>query len=172
MSLSTRAIVGLGAVVLIGAGTVAGSVAYASDQDHPSDHRATITVGRSSLEAEPLCSKDDGKAPIDNDECDQAIEQAIAKDQLPTLDITPSDQVGVGVTPVVAEHTWYAFTNGGPQGKSVLASARKDATYSGSVSAGTVMSSGKETTVTVIERDKTSGDIYGVWYFKLNNKGV
>ncbi|MGW6913494.1 hypothetical protein ACWGB8_06685 [Kitasatospora sp. NPDC054939] len=172
MSLNTRAIAALGAVVVIGAATVGASIAVASDQEHPSDHRATLTVGRSSIEREPLCSTDHGKAPIDTDACDQAIEAAIAKGELPTLDVTPSDQVGVGVSPDVAERGWYSFTNGGPQGKSVLASVRKDSTYSGSVSAGTVMSSGKETLVTVIERDKTSGDIYGVWYFKLNNKGV
>jgi len=171
MSLSTRVIAALGAVVVIGAGTVGLSVAHANDKGKPDEHLATLTVGRSSIHSAPLCYND-GKALSEEAQakCQALAKQKEADGSLPTSDVVASDQIGVGVEPGVADKGWFAFTNGGTQGQATLASARKGSTYSGSVAATSVLNAGEKTTVTVVEADQKTQDIIGVWYFQLKNK--
>ncbi|MFI6447951.1 hypothetical protein [Kitasatospora sp. NPDC050543] len=171
MSLSTRVIAAIGAVVVIGGVTVGVSVAHASDKDKPTDQRATLTVGRSSQEVAPLCSN--GGQPLDDqaqEACQAKAQEALKAGTLPSSDVVASDRIGVGVTPDVADKGWFAFTSGGPQGRFNLKSAGKDSTYSGSVPAGQALQADGKTLVTVVESDPKSQTIYGVWYFQLNNK--
>ncbi|MFI5531449.1 hypothetical protein ACIA8O_23240 [Kitasatospora sp. NPDC051853] len=171
MSLSTRVIAALGAVVVIGAGTVGGSIAYASGENKPAEPKATLVVGRSSIEAGPLCYND-GK-PLDEaaqTKCQAAALKAKAKGELPVSDVTFADKIGVGVAPEVAEKGWFAFTDGGQQQRATLAASRTGSTYSGSLPAVGLLSSGEKTLVTVVEASEKTGDILGVWYFQLKNK--
>ncbi|MEV6971909.1 hypothetical protein [Kitasatospora sp. NPDC093806] len=175
MSLSTRAVAGLGAVVVIAAGTVGGSIAYASNQHEISDHRATLVVGNSSLVADPFCFN--AGQPLteqQQEECQDKAGKALEDGSLPKSDVTVSDRIGVGVSPEVAEHGWWANTNGGQQGQGgrfILASAAKDATYSGSVPASKALNASGKTLITVVETDPKAPDaIYGVWYFQLNTQ--
>ncbi|WP_371480000.1 hypothetical protein [Kitasatospora sp. NBC_00315] len=172
MSLSTRVIAAVGAVVVIGAGTVGGSIAYASGKDQPSDRRATVTVGRSSHEiSAPFCGGT-GTALTDEEQakCQADAKQALADGRIPGSDVVVSDRIGVGVTPKVADKGWFAFTNGGSQGQFSLAAANKGATFSGMVPASTALLSTGKTLVTVVEADPTSQAIYSVWYYQLTTK--
>ncbi|MEV0530400.1 hypothetical protein [Kitasatospora sp. NPDC050463] len=175
MSLSTRVIAAVGAVVVIGAGTVGGSIAYAMGQEEPSSHRVTLTVGRSSMEVGPFCFND-GKPLTEQqqEECQDSASRALDAGKLPTSDVVASDQLGLGVTPDVADRGWWANTNGGQQaqgGRFILASAAKGSTYSGSVSASKALNATGKTLVTVVESDPKQPDaIYGVWYFQLNTQ--
>ncbi|MBP0451278.1 MULTISPECIES: hypothetical protein [unclassified Kitasatospora] len=175
MSLSTRVIAALGAVVVIGAATVGTSVAVASGRDEPVSHRATLTVGRSSMEVEPFCFND-GK-PLTEDqqsECQDKASKALDEGKLPKSDVVASDRIGVGVTPDVADRGWWANTNGGGQasgGRFILAPAAKGSTYSGSVAASRALNASGKTLVTVVESDPKQPDaIYGVWYFELDTQ--
>ncbi|MFI6848728.1 hypothetical protein OG535_22375 [Kitasatospora sp. NBC_00085] len=175
MSLSTRVIAALGAVVVIGAGTVGGSIAYAMGQDEPVSHRATLTVGRSSMETGPFCFND-GK-PLTEDqqgECQDKASKALDEGKLPKSDVVASDMIGLGVTPDVADRGWWANTNGGGQasgGRFILAPATKGSTYSGSVPASKAINASGKTLITVVESDPKQPDaIYGVWYFELNTQ--
>ncbi|GAA4860953.1 hypothetical protein [Kitasatospora terrestris] len=172
MSLSTRVIVGLGAVVLIGAGTVAGSVAVASDKGKPDEHQATLTVGRSSITAAPACYND-GK-PLEKAQlakCQVDAKQARESKSNPSSDVVSSDRIGVGVPVETGDRGWFAFTDGGAQGEAVLAQDVKGSTWSGSVAASTVLNSSGTTTVTVVEASQKTNEVYAVWYFELHQKG-
>ncbi|MEV7355554.1 MULTISPECIES: hypothetical protein [unclassified Kitasatospora] len=174
MSLNTRAIAALGAVVVVGAATVGTSVAIASGQTEHSSHRATLTVGNSSIVADPLCFN--GGSPITEDlqqECQQKATQALAEGTLPTSDVVVSDRVGVGVSPNVADKGWWAFSNGGSQGQGgrySLFSYAKGPTFSGSQPASQVLNASGKTLVTVVEGDKNSDNPVAVWYFQLNTQ--
>ncbi|WP_406202120.1 hypothetical protein OH807_23265 [Kitasatospora sp. NBC_01560] len=175
MSLSTRVIAAVGAVVVIGAGTVGASIAVASGKEAPSDHRVTLTVGTSSMEESPFCFND-GK-PLTEDqqqECQDKASKALDEGKLPKSDVVSSDRIGVGVTPTVSDRGWWANTNGGGQasgGRFTLATAAKNTTYSGSVSASKALNASGKTLVTVVESDPKQPDaIYGVWYFELNTQ--
>ncbi|MFI9332366.1 hypothetical protein ACIGZJ_33150 [Kitasatospora sp. NPDC052868] len=175
MSLSTRVIAALGAVVVIGAGTVGGSIAFATGQDQPSDHRATLTVGTSSTEVEPFCFNNGQPLTEEQqDECQTKAGEALEKGGLPTSDVVASDRIGVGVTPTVADRGWWANTNGGGQaqgGRFILAPAAKGSTFSGSVPATNALNASGKTVITVVESDPKQPDaIYAVWYFKLNTQ--
>ena len=172
MSLNTRAIAVLGAVVVIGAGTVGGSIAYATGQPSPSDYRATVTVGRSSHEiTTPLCGgKSTPLSEQEQSDCQELAKTKLAAGDIPTSDVVASDRIGVGVTPKVADRGWFAFTNGGTQGQFSLANANKGSTFSGLVPASGALSATGKTLVTVVEADPTTQDIYSVWYFQLKTQ--
>ncbi|MER5348872.1 hypothetical protein ABT093_00835 [Kitasatospora sp. NPDC002551] len=175
MSLSTRAVAGLGAVVVIAAGTVGGSIAYASNQHEISDHRATLVVGNSSQAADPFCFND-GNPLTDQqqEECQDKAGKALEDGTLPSSDVVVSDRIAIGVSPDVADRGWWANTNGGQQGQGgrfILASAARNATFSGSVPASKALNSSGKTLITVVETDPKSPDaIYAVWYFQLNTQ--
>ncbi|MET8544476.1 hypothetical protein ABZW03_28110 [Kitasatospora sp. NPDC004799] len=174
MSLNSRVIAALGAVVVVGAATVGTSVAIAADQTEHSSHRATLTVGNSSVEADPLCWN--GGKPITEElqqACQDKATEALQKGTLPTKDVVGSDRVGVGVSPNVAETGWWAFTNGGSTGQGgrfSLFSYAKGPTWSGSQQANKVLNGSGKTLVTVVEGDKNSDNPIAVWYFQLNTQ--
>lgn len=171
MSLSTRVIAALGAVVVIGAGTVGGSIAYASSKGEPNDPKVTLVVGRSSISSGPACYND-GK-PLDEaaqTKCQEDALKAREQGTLPTSDVKISDKIGVGVDPEVAEQGWFAFTDGGQQQRATLATTRTGSTYSGSLPAASLLAATEKTTVTVVEANEKTGDIIGVWYFQLKNE--
>ncbi|WP_052681858.1 hypothetical protein [Saccharothrix sp. ST-888] len=171
MSLSTRVIAAVGAVVVIGAGTVVGSVAYASNQGKPEHPLATLVVGRSSIHAGPTCYND-GK-PLNKDaiaKCQADAKKAGDAGDLPSSDVTSSDRIGVGVDPGVADKGWWAATDGG-QGQAQIASLRTGSTFSGLQTASALLSTSSENTrVTVVENDAKTGDIIAAWFFDLKNK--
>ncbi|MER7752645.1 hypothetical protein [Kitasatospora sp. NPDC097643] len=176
MSLNSRVIAALGAVVVVGAATVGTSVAIASDQTEHSSHRATLTVGNSSIAADPLCFN--GGSAITEDlqqECQDKATQALKDGTLPTSDVVVSDRIGVGVTPNVGDTGWWAFTNGGASaggqgGRYSLMNYAKGTTFSGSQSAGKALNGSGKTLVTVVEGDKNSDNPIAVWYFQLNTQ--
>ncbi|GAA2140136.1 hypothetical protein GCM10009760_23070 [Kitasatospora kazusensis] len=172
MSLSTRVIAALGAVVVIGAGTVGGSIAYASGKDAPKDERlATVVVGRSSVSSEPLCYNG-GKALSKDDvnKCQQNGKAAADAGKLTSIDATVGDKIGVGVDPDTAKKGWFSFTDAGQQGQTPLSSTRKNSTFSGLLpAAGLLSTTGDKTTVTVVEADETNGDIIAAWFFTVKN---
>jgi hypothetical protein len=174
MSLSTRVIAALGAVVVIGAGTVGGSIAYASGQDEPKGKLATLVVGTSSIHSEPFGKScyNDGKPLTEEAQaaCQKSAAEALEKGTLPSLDVTTADRVGVGVDPKVAEKGWFAFTDGGQQQRATLASTRTDSTFSGLIPASGLLAATEKTKVTVVEANEKTGDIISVWYFQLKNK--
>ncbi|MBV6702214.1 hypothetical protein [Kitasatospora aureofaciens] len=174
MSLDNRVIAALGAVVVIGACTVGGSVAFAAGQTAHSSHRATLTVGNTSIVQDPFCFND-GNPLSDDDQqkCQDSAAQALKDGTLPSSDLATSDRVGVGVSPNVADKGWLAFTNGGAQGQGgrySLFSYSRNATYSGSQSAGKLVNASGKTLVTVVEGDKNMDSPIAVWYFQLNSK--
>ncbi|WP_354641888.1 hypothetical protein [Kitasatospora camelliae] len=171
MSLSTRAIAGIGAVVLIGAGTVAGSIAYANSEGKPSEHKVTLTVGTSSVESAPSCYN--GGQPLDQAmlaKCRTEAKDARDNNKIVSSDVESSDRVGVGVPPEIADKGWFAFTDGGAQGEAVIAQDVRGSTYSGSVPASTILNGSGTTTVTVVAADQKSNEVYGIWYFDLKQK--
>ncbi|MEU9128283.1 hypothetical protein AB0D08_09280 [Kitasatospora sp. NPDC048540] len=171
MSLSTRVIAAVGAVVVIGAGTVGGSIAYANSEGKPPKREATLVVGTSSVRSAPLCYNN-GK-PLDQDQIEkcQADGRKAGQDKkLTSSDVRASDRIGVGVDTDTADRGWFAFTDGGQQGQAPIAQEVKGSTFSGSVLASTLLSTTGTTTVTVVEADQKTNDIYGVWYFTLNTK--
>ncbi|WP_431679951.1 hypothetical protein [Kitasatospora sp. KL5] len=171
MSLSTRAIAAIGAVVVIGAGTVGGSIAYASSQGAPPENVVTLTVGRTSITSEPFCYND-GKA-LQQDvlaKCQVDAKKAREANKLPSSDVLASDRIGVGVPPSVADRGWFAFTDGGTQGQAPLAQDTHGSTWSGSVLASTVLNASGTTTVTVVEADQKTQEILGIWYFELKSQ--
>jgi len=171
MSLSTRAIAAIGAVVVIGAGTVGGSIAYASNKGKPAEHVATLTVGRSSITSAPFCYSD-GKALAQDilAKCQVDAKKAREAGKLPTTDVQASDRVGVGVPPSVADTGWFAFTDGGAQGQTPLAQDTRGTTWSGSVAASQLLNSSGDTTVTVVEADQKSQEILAVWFFDMKTQ--
>ncbi|MEV7600155.1 hypothetical protein AB0O91_22550 [Kitasatospora sp. NPDC089797] len=174
MSLNTRVIAALGAVVVVGAATVGTSVAIAAGQTEHSSHRATLTVGTTSVVADPLCWNDGSPLTDDQqDKCRDQANQALANGSLPQSDVRSSDRIGVGVSPNVAETGWWASTNGGSSsqgGQTSLFSYAKGPTYSGSQSASKLLNSSGKTVVTVVEIDKKSESPIAVWYFQMNSK--
>ncbi|WP_457030376.1 hypothetical protein [Kitasatospora sp. P5_F3] len=174
MSLSTRVIAAVGAVVVIGAVTVGASVAIASGEDAPKGKLATLVVGTSSIHSEPFGKScyNDGK-PLDEAAqaaCQKSAAEAFEKGTLPSLDVTTADKVGVGVDPKVAEKGWFAFTDGGQQQRATLAATRTGSTFSGLLPASGLLAATEKTKVTVVEANEKTGDIIGVWYFQLKNK--
>ncbi|MFE6050867.1 hypothetical protein ACFQ6N_08940 [Kitasatospora sp. NPDC056446] len=174
MSLNTRAIAAIGAVVVVGAATVGTSVAIAAGQTEHISHRATITVGNSSIVADPLCWNNG--SPITEDlqqKCQDDATEALKNGTLPTSDVVASDRVGIGVSPNVADSGWWAFTNGGSSsqgGRTSLASYAKGQTWSGAQQANKVLNASGKTLVTVVEGDKNSDNPIAVWYFQLNTQ--
>ncbi|MFE4513516.1 hypothetical protein ACFRMQ_04845 [Kitasatospora sp. NPDC056783] len=174
MSLNTRAIAALGAVVVVGAATVGTSVAIAAGQTEHISHRATLTVGNSSVVADPLCWN--AGSPLTEDQqqkCQEEATTALKDGSLPSMDVEGSDRVGVGVSPNVADTGWWAFTNGGSSnqgGRYSLFSASKGQTWSGAQAAGKLLNSSGKTVVTVVEGDPNAEAPIAVWYFQLNSK--
>ncbi|WP_030057102.1 MULTISPECIES: hypothetical protein [Streptomyces] len=174
MSLNSRAIAALGAVVVVGAATVGTSVAIAADQTEHISHQATLKVGNSSIVAQPLCWNNG--SPITEDlqqDCQDKATKALADGSLPSSDVVSSDAVGVGVSPNVADSGWWAFTNGGSSssgGRFSLASYAKGSTWSGAQQANKVLNASGKTLVTVVEGDKNSDNPIAVWYFQLNTQ--
>ncbi|MER5865784.1 hypothetical protein [Kitasatospora sp. NPDC002040] len=171
MSLSTRVIAAVGAVVVIGAGTVGISIAHANSEGKPEKPLSTLVVGRSTLHAGPTCYND-GK-PIDEaaqTKCQKDAAAAVKGGTLPSLDVKVTDKIGVGVDPEVADKGWFAFTDGGQQQRATLASTRTGSTFSGLLPASGLLTTTEKTTVTVVEANEKTGDIIGVWYFQLKNK--
>ncbi|MER6300945.1 hypothetical protein ABT247_15470 [Kitasatospora sp. NPDC001539] len=174
MSLNARAIAAIGAVVVVGAATVGTSVAIAANQTEHNTHRATLTVGNSSMTIDPLCWN--GGSPLSEEQqqqCQDTATNALKAGTLPSSDVTPSDQVGVGVSPNVADAGWWAFTNGGSTtqgGRYSLFSYAKGPTFSGSQQAAKVLNASGKTVVTVVEGDKNSDNPIAVWYFQLNTQ--
>ncbi|MEV7776444.1 hypothetical protein [Kitasatospora sp. NPDC086791] len=174
MSLNSRAIAALGAVVVVGAATVGTSVAIAAGQTVPISHQATLTVGNSSVAAEPLCWNNGSAITEDlQQECQDKATEALKNGTLPTMDVVASDQVGVGVSPNVAKSGWWAFTNGGASssgGRTSLSAYAKGPTWSGAQQANKVLNASGKTLVTVVEGDKNSDNPTAVWYFQLNTQ--
>ncbi|MFB7907871.1 hypothetical protein ACFXPX_00740 [Kitasatospora sp. NPDC059146] len=174
MSLNTRVIAALGAVVVVGAATVGTSVAIAAGQTEHNTHRATLQVGTTSTVADPLCWN--GGSPLSDDQQDQcqtAAKQALASGDLPQSDVRASDRIGVGVSPNVAKTGWWASSNGGASsqgGQTSLFSYAQGPSFSGSQTAGKVLNSSGKTVITVVEIDKKSESPIAVWYFQLNTK--
>ncbi|MEU2625646.1 hypothetical protein [Kitasatospora sp. NPDC007106] len=171
MSLSTRAIAAIGAVVVIGAGTVGISIAHAADQGKPDEHVVTLTVGRSSITSAPFCYNDGKALPQDVlAKCQVDAKKAREANTLPSTDVQASDRIGVGVPPSVADRGWFAFTDGGAQGQTPLAQDTRGTTWSGSVPASQVLNSSGTTTVTVVEADQKTQEILGIWYFDMKTQ--
>ncbi|MFJ6620984.1 hypothetical protein ACIQOW_25830 [Kitasatospora sp. NPDC091335] len=174
MSLNSRAIAALGAVVVVGAATVGTSVAIAAGQTAHVSHQATLTVGNSSIVAEPLCWN--AGSPLTEDiqeECQRKATEALKNGTLPSSDVVSSDRVGVGVSPNVAKTGWWAFTNGGSTGQGgrySLSSFAQGSTWSGAQQANKVLNASGKTLVTVVEAEKDSDNPTAVWYFQLNTK--
>ncbi|MER7581972.1 hypothetical protein [Kitasatospora sp. NPDC097691] len=174
MSLNSRAIAALGAVVVVGAATVGTSVAIAAGQTEHNSHRATLTVGNSSTVADPLCWNNGSPITEDlQDKCQEDANTALKNGTLPTMDVVASDRVGVGVSPNVADSGWWAFSNGGSTasgGRTSLAAYAKGPTWSGSQQANKILNAGGKTLITVVEGDKNSDNPIAVWYFQLNTQ--
>ncbi|MFH8383624.1 hypothetical protein ACH4E7_22195 [Kitasatospora sp. NPDC018058] len=176
MSLNSRVIAALGAVVVVGAGTVGGSIAYASGQTEISDHRVTLTVGNSSQAQDPFCANDDGSPLSDDDQqkCSKKAQDALKAGTLPSSDVVLSDRVGVGVSPTVAKKGWVAFSNGGPLSGggqfSVSSWSKNGSTYSGSHAAGQLLNASGRTLITVVEGDRDLESPTAIWYFQLNTQ--
>jgi hypothetical protein len=173
MSLSTPVIAALGAVAVIGAGTLGGSLAYASGQDKPLKTQVTVTVGRDSNRFEPTCYN--GGKPLDdaaNKACSLLSTQT---DKFKTVSVKSVDRIGVGVDPDTAKNGWRAYTNGGSgQGNASIAPYQKDNTFSGLVPAVNVLTQVRNTTLTVISFDPKTADtdkpgIIAVWFLNLQN---
>ncbi|MFI9364308.1 hypothetical protein ACIG5E_25135 [Kitasatospora sp. NPDC053057] len=176
MSLNTRVIAALGAVVVVGAATVGTSVAVASGQTEHNSHRATLTVGTTSVTADPLCWNDGSPLTDDQqDQCKAKATKALKDGSLPSSDVVPSDRIGVGVSPNVAKTGWWASTNGGASaqsGQTSLFSYAQGPTFSGLQTAGSVLNASGHTLVTVVEIDKKAEAPVAVWYFQLNGKNA
>ncbi|MEU3569679.1 hypothetical protein AB0E96_14815 [Kitasatospora sp. NPDC036755] len=174
MSLNSRAIAALGAVVVVGAATVGTSVAIAAGQTEHISHQATLTVGNSSVVAQPLCWNNGSPLTEDQQQqCQLDATKALKDGTLPSSDVVGSDRVGVGVSPNVADTGWWAFTNGGSAnqgGRYSLFSASKGQTWSGAQAAGKLLNSSGKTVVTVVEGDPEQESPIAVWYFQLNSK--
>ncbi|MER7849087.1 hypothetical protein ABTZ03_34680 [Kitasatospora sp. NPDC096077] len=174
MSLNTRVIAALGAVVVVGAATVGTSVAIAAGQTEHSSHRATLQVGTTSVAADPLCWNDGSPLTDDQqDQCRTKANDALANGSLPQSDVRASDRIGVGVSPNVAKTGWWASTNGGSSsqgGQTSLFSYAQGPTFSGSQPAGKLLNSSGKTVITVVEIDKKSESPIAVWYFQTNTK--
>jgi hypothetical protein len=174
MSLNSRAIAALGAVVVVGAATVGTSVAIASDQTEHISHRATLTVGNSSIVADPLCWNNGSPITEDlQDKCQEDANNALKNGTLPTSDVVASDRVGIGVSPNVATSGWWAFSNGGSTsggGRTSIASYAKGPTWSGAQQANKILNASGKTLITVVEGDKNSDNPIAVWYFQLNTQ--
>ncbi|TQF03862.1 hypothetical protein E6W39_18560 [Kitasatospora acidiphila] len=175
MSLDTRVIAALGAVVVIGAGTLGGSIAYASGQTEPLSTQATVTIGRDSTRFEPSCYN--GGKPFD-DATNTAC-AALSNDptKFKSLSITSVDRIGVGIDVDSAKNGWSAYTNGGGQGNVALARYQKDNTFSGLVPATNVLTQVRDTTLTVVEYDpKTASsgkpNYIAVWFVNLKNNAA
>jgi hypothetical protein len=173
MSLSTPVIAALGAVAVIGAGTLGGSIAYASGKDKPLTTQATIVVGRDSFRFEPTCYNA-GK-PFDDNATKACTLLAAQTDKLKSISVKTVDRIGVGVDKDTAANGWRADTNGGnSQGGAPIAPYQKDNTFSGLVPAVSVLSQARNTRLTVVEFDpKTSNSqqpgILAVWFVNLKN---
>ncbi|MFE9424477.1 hypothetical protein ACFYNO_16075 [Kitasatospora sp. NPDC006697] len=176
MSLSTRVIAALGAVVVIGAGTLGGSIAYATGQKAPTTTKVTVTVGRDSHAFTPSCYND-GK-PLDdaaNKNC-----SVIANDptKFPSVAVKTSDRIGVGIDPDSANNGWRAYTNGGGgQGSAQIQAYQKGSTFSGLTPAVSVLTQVRDTQLTVIEFDPKTADqqkpgILAVWFINLKNNAA
>ncbi|MCX4747330.1 hypothetical protein OG455_17680 [Kitasatospora sp. NBC_01287] len=180
MSLSTRVIAALGAVVVIGAGTLGGSIAYAASQPAPVKSKATVTIGRSSTALSPNPTCYNGGKPLDTagrQACAQLSNQPAGT--FPKLSIKSSDQIGVGLDPNSAKNGWRAVTNGGnSQSGAVVSNFQKDNTFSGLQSAANVLTTNRDTALTIIEFDpnspagSASQGIIAVWFVDLVNSAA
>ncbi|WP_031063846.1 hypothetical protein [Streptomyces sp. NRRL WC-3742] len=174
MSLDSRLLAALGAVVVVGAATVGGSVAFASDQTAHSDHRVTVTVGRNSSVHDPFCFNDGQPlSQADLRTCSADAKAAFAKNKLPSLDVRLNDRIGVGVTPTVSDTGWMASSNGGAEsagGEFPLMNYAKKVTFSGLQPATSVLNASGKTIVSVQEGSSNGKDLVALWYFVLNTK--
>ncbi|MCC9306678.1 hypothetical protein LN042_06075 [Kitasatospora sp. RB6PN24] len=176
MSLDNRVIAALGAVVVIGAGTLGGSIAYASSQTEPLSTQATVTVGRDSQRFEPSCYN--GGKPLD-DAANQACQNLLNDpSKFKSVDISSVDRIGVGVDLNTAKNGWRAYTNGGGgQGSASIAAYQKDNTFSGLVPAVDVLTQERDTTLTVVEFDPNTANtakpgVLAVWFVNLRNNAA
>ncbi|MFF2074795.1 hypothetical protein ACFVXG_08555 [Kitasatospora sp. NPDC058162] len=176
MSLNSRVIAALGAVVVVGAATVGTSVAIAAGQTEHISHQATLTVGRTSIAADPFCWNNGSPLTDDQqDQCKTNATKALKEGKLPSSDVVPSDRIGVGVSPNVAKTGWWASSNGGSTtqgGQTSLFSYAQGPTFSGLKAASTVLNSSGHTLITVVEIDKKAEAPVAVWYFQLNGKNA
>jgi hypothetical protein len=163
-------------VVVIGAGTLGGSIAYASGQTEPLSTQATVTIGRDSTRFEPSCYN--GGKPLDdaaNTACQNLLKDPTKFKSLP---ITSVDRIGVGVDLDTAKNGWRAYTNGGGgQGTASIAPFQKDNTFSGLVPSVNVLTQERDTTLTVVEFDgKTANTanpgVLAVWFVNLQNNAA
>ncbi|KDN83744.1 hypothetical protein [Kitasatospora cheerisanensis] len=170
MSLSTPVTAGLAAAVVVGAGLAGFGIYTAVDNGKPAKNEATLVVGTSTVRAEPACFNG-GKAISDADltKCAQQAAKDSEAKKLTSLDVRASDRVGVGVPKDLAEKGWYAFTGSG-QNRMPIMQGATGLTYSGSVSATTLMTSDDRTMVTVAAVDQQTNEYYAVWFFNLNNQ--
>ncbi|GAA1220452.1 hypothetical protein GCM10009665_08180 [Kitasatospora nipponensis] len=175
MSLSTPVIAALSAVVVIGAGTVGGSIAYAHGQQAPIKTMATVTIGSSSQAFEPDPACYNGGKPLDdaaNAACGKLSTQPTKFRSLP---VKSGDLIGVGIDPDSAKNGWRAYTNGGGgQGNTQIAAYQKDTTFSGLVPAANVLTQSRDTSLTIIRFDPKTADsqkpgIIAVWFIDLQN---
>jgi hypothetical protein len=173
MSLDNRVIAALGAVVVIGAGTLGGSIAYASGQPSPQTNQATITVGRNSHHFEPTCYN--GGQPLTDSQNTQCQALYTQTSKFPTIDVKSLDRIGVGVTLGAADNGWRSYTNGGgTSGSASIAPFQKGNTFSGLVPAADVLTQTRDTTLAVVEFDpKTENqqqpNIIAAWFINLRN---
>ncbi|MER7669309.1 hypothetical protein ABTY61_12680 [Kitasatospora sp. NPDC096128] len=176
MSLNSRVIAALGAVVVVGAATVGTSVAIAAGKTEHNSHRATLTVGTTSIAADPFCWNNGSPLTDDQqDECKTKATQALKDGKLPSSDVSASDRIGVGVSPNVADTGWWASSNGGSTaqgGQTSLFSYAQGPTFSGLRAASTVLNSSGRTLITVVEINKKAEAPIAVWYFQLNGKNA
>ncbi|MFE0459007.1 hypothetical protein ACFW1A_07050 [Kitasatospora sp. NPDC058965] len=176
MSLSTPVIAALGAVAVIGAATLGGSIAYASGQDKPLTTQATVTVGRDSFRFEPTCYN--GGKPLDDNANKACGLLSTQTDKFKSITVKSVDSIGVGVDKATAENGWRAYTNGGGgQGNASVAAYQKDNTFSGLVPSVNVLTQVRDTTLTVIEFDPKTADsskpgILAVWFINLKNNAA
>ncbi|PYC85389.1 hypothetical protein C7C46_06505 [Streptomyces tateyamensis] len=176
MSLSTPVIAALGAVAVIGAGTLGGSIAFASTKDKPLTSQATVTVGRNSFHLEPTCYNA-GK-PFDDNATKACGLAAAQTDKLKSISVSSVDRIGVGVDKQTAANGWRADTNGGnSQSGAPIAAYQKDNTFSGMQPAVNVLSQVRNTRLTVVEFDPKTADsnkpgILAVWFVNLKNSAA
>ncbi|MFJ9692731.1 hypothetical protein [Kitasatospora sp. NPDC101183] len=174
MSLDSRVLAALGAVVVVGAATVGVSVNAAAGQTANSDHRVTLTVGRSSSVHNPLCFNDGKPLSLEQQRrCTTDAKNALKDGTLPSSDVRLSDRIGIGVTPEVAKTGWASFSNGGAEGAGgqfPISNFAKKVTFSGLLPASSVVNGTGQTLISVYEGEKDGENPTAIWYFVLNTK--
>ncbi|MGF1425233.1 hypothetical protein [Kitasatospora sp. LaBMicrA B282] len=179
MSLSPRVLAVGAAAAVIAAASVGASVAYAASQPTPNTTKVTVTVGRNSHQVFPTPACWNGGKPLDT----QARQNCAALSNQPAgsykdkITVKSNDRIGVGIDPDSAKNGWRAFTNGGGGQGAVVANFQKDNTFSGLQPAANLLTSNRDTALTVIEFDPKTADtaspgIIAVWFVDLVNNSL